>query len=164
MVTNHAVTIGARPEQIWPWLTQMGWHLGGYYTPQWVDRLMFPNNWSSLDHLDPNLVRDLKVGDTIPDGPPGTAQYVVHEVHAPPTAGTDLDLAHSARMGREVQRPHHLGLELHPHPGRRRQHPSPLTRARTDVTAMVRRVLPLHHHPGGLRHGHRDAPRPQETR
>ena len=83
MVTNHAVTIGARPEQIWPWLTQMGWHLGGYYTPQWVDRLMFPNNWSSLDHLDPNLVRDLRVGDTIPDGPPGTARYVVHEVDAP---------------------------------------------------------------------------------
>jgi hypothetical protein len=83
MVTNHAVTIGALPEQIWPWLTQMGWHLGGYYTPQWVDRLMFPTNWSSLDHLDPNLVRDLQVGDTIPDGPPGTAQYVVHEVEAP---------------------------------------------------------------------------------
>jgi hypothetical protein len=83
MVTNHAVTIGARPEQIWPWLTQMGWHLGGYYTPQWVDRLMFPNNWSSLDHLDPNLARDLQVGDTMPDGPPGTAQYVVHQVQAP---------------------------------------------------------------------------------
>lgn len=83
MVTNHAVTISARPKQIWPWLTQMGWHLGGYYTPEWVDRLMFPNNWSSLDHLDPNLVRDLKVGDTLPDGPPGTAQYVVHEVDVP---------------------------------------------------------------------------------
>jgi hypothetical protein len=34
MVTNHAVTIGARPSQIWPWLTQMGWHLGGYYIPE----------------------------------------------------------------------------------------------------------------------------------
>src|SRR5690606_36523694 len=73
----------ASPEQIWPWLTQMGWHLGGYYTPVWVDRLKFPNNWPSLNHLDPNLVRDLHVGDTIPDGPPGTAQYVVHEVAAP---------------------------------------------------------------------------------
>ena len=61
----------------------MGWHLGGYYTTEWVDRLIFPNNWSSLDRLDPNLVRDLEVGDTLPDGPPGTAQYVVHEVEAP---------------------------------------------------------------------------------
>jgi hypothetical protein len=83
LITDHGVTIGARPEQIWPWLTQMGWHLGGYYTPAWVDRLMFPTNWSSLDHLDPNLVRDLRVGDTIPDGPPGTARYVVHQVQAP---------------------------------------------------------------------------------
>jgi hypothetical protein len=80
LLTNHAVTVGAPAEEIWPWLTQMGWHLGGYYTPHWVDRLLFPENWSSLDRLDPRLVRELRVGDVIPDGPPGTAYYVVHEV------------------------------------------------------------------------------------
>lgn len=85
MVTDHAITIDTPPERIWPWLTQLGWHLGGYYTPDWVDRLLFPQNWSSLDHLDPELVRDLRVGDTIPDGPPGTAWYVVDEVDAPRT-------------------------------------------------------------------------------
>ncbi len=84
-VTDHATTIAAEPEQVWPWLTQMGWHLGGYYTPGWVDRLLFPANRPSLDRLDPALVRDLRVGDTIPDGPPGTAWYVVHEVDAPHT-------------------------------------------------------------------------------
>ena len=47
------------------------WHLGGYYTPEWVDRLLFPENWSSLEHLDPALLRDLRVGDTIPGGAPG---------------------------------------------------------------------------------------------
>jgi hypothetical protein len=83
MVTNHAITINASPDAVWPWLTQMGWHLGGYYTPRWVDRLMFPQNWSSLDHLDPALVRNLAVGDVIPDGGPGTAWYVVAEVNAP---------------------------------------------------------------------------------
>jgi len=83
--TDHAVTIDAPPEQIWPWLTQMGWHLGGYYTPAWVDRLLFRQNWPSLDHLDPALLRDLEVGDTIPDGPPGTAWYIVTEVDAPDT-------------------------------------------------------------------------------
>ena len=57
VVTDHAVTIGAAPEAVWPWLTQMGWHLGGYYTPRWVDQLLFPHNWSSLDRLDPALVR-----------------------------------------------------------------------------------------------------------
>jgi len=83
MVTNHAITIEAPAERIWPWLSQMGWHLGGYYTPAWVDRFLFPNNWSSLDALDPRLVRDLKVGDIIPDGPLGTAEYIVNEVQPP---------------------------------------------------------------------------------
>jgi hypothetical protein len=83
MVTDHAATIDAPAERVWPWLTQMGWHLGGYYTPAWVDRLVFPDNWPSLDRLDPRLVRDLAVGDTIPDGPPGTAWYVVARVEPP---------------------------------------------------------------------------------
>ena len=83
LVTNHAVTIDRPPGEVWPWLTQLGWHLGGYYTPAWVDRLLFPQNRPSLDHLDPALVRRLAPGDTIPDGPPGTAEYVVDEVEAP---------------------------------------------------------------------------------
>jgi hypothetical protein len=32
----RAVTIEARAEEIWPWLSQMGWHLGGYFTPHCV--------------------------------------------------------------------------------------------------------------------------------
>jgi hypothetical protein len=81
--TNHAITIEVRPADVWPWLMQMGWHLGGYYTPEWVDRMLFGQNWPSLDHLDPALLRTLKVGNTIPDGPPGTAEFVVVEVYAP---------------------------------------------------------------------------------
>jgi hypothetical protein len=84
-VTDHAITIGAPPEAVWPWLTQMGWHRGGYYTPRWVDRLLFPANQPSLDVLDPGLLRDLAVGDTIPDGPPGTAWFVVEEAGPPGT-------------------------------------------------------------------------------
>ena len=83
MVTDHAITIGAPPEAVWPWLTQMGWHRGGFYTPRWVDRLLFPANQPSLDVLDPALMRDLAAGDTIPDGPPGTAWYVVEEAGPP---------------------------------------------------------------------------------
>jgi hypothetical protein len=79
-VTNHAITIAAPPADIWPWLTQMGWHRGGWYTPRWVDRVFFPANWPSSDVLDPRLTSDLVPGDTIPDGPPGTACYVVNTV------------------------------------------------------------------------------------
>jgi len=82
-VTNHAAHLPAPPEDVWPWLTQLGWHRGGWYTPRWVDRVLFPGNWPSADHLDPTLVRDLRPGDTIPDGPPGTAEFVVERVEAP---------------------------------------------------------------------------------
>lgn len=81
--TDHAATLDAPPSAVWPWLTQMGWHRGGWYTPRWVDRLLFPDNRASLDRLDPALVRDLRVGDTIPDGRPGTAEYVVAQVDRP---------------------------------------------------------------------------------
>ena len=83
LVTNHAATLDAPPEQVWPWLTQLGWHRGGWYTPRWVDRLLFPGNWPSADRLDPALVRDLQPGDRIPDGPPGTAEFVVEVAEAP---------------------------------------------------------------------------------
>jgi hypothetical protein len=104
--TDHAITIDAPPEEIWPWLTQMGWHLGGYYTPEWVDRLLFPQNWPSLHHLDPALIRDLEVGDTLPDGAPGTAWYVVTEVDAPHTlvlrSTTHLPPGWGDRFGAEI--------------------------------------------------------------
>ncbi len=82
-ITNHAATLDAPPEQVWPWLTQVGWHRGGWYTPRWVDRLLFPDNQASATTLDPQLVRDLQPGDIVPDGPPGTAQFVVERADAP---------------------------------------------------------------------------------
>lgn len=83
LVTNHAATLDAPPEAVWPWITQVGWHRGGWYTPRWVDRLLFPDNWPSATELDPDLVRDLKPGDTVPDGPPGTARFVVETAEPP---------------------------------------------------------------------------------
>jgi hypothetical protein len=83
LVTEHAIDVSAEPPDVWPWLTQLGWHLGGYYTPRWVDRLLFPANWPSLSRLDPALLRDLHVGDVVPDGPPGTAFYRVAVVEPP---------------------------------------------------------------------------------
>jgi hypothetical protein len=85
LVTNHAATLPAPPEQVWPWLTQVGWHRAGWYTPRWVDQLLFPDNWPSADRLDPLLLRTLQPGDTIPDGPPGTAEFVVELADAPRT-------------------------------------------------------------------------------
>ena len=66
-VTTHAATIDAPPARVWPWLVQMGWHRGGWYTARWVDRLLFPANEPSADRLLPEW-QGLAVGGTVPDG------------------------------------------------------------------------------------------------
>ena len=70
-VTMHATTIGAGPREIWPWLAQMGWHQGGWYTAQWVDRLLFPANLPSADRILPEF-QHRAIGDFVPDGAPET--------------------------------------------------------------------------------------------
>ncbi len=76
-VTTHAVTIDAPPERVWPWLVQMGWHRGAWYTARWVDRLLFPANEPSAERLIPEL-QHLDIGDRIPDGPPESGcEFVV---------------------------------------------------------------------------------------
>ena len=43
---------------------------GGWYTPRWVDRLLFPANGASTRTLLPGA--PLSAGDWVPDGPPET--------------------------------------------------------------------------------------------
>jgi hypothetical protein len=79
-VTDHAITVDAPPRAIWPWLAQMGWHRGGWYTARWVDRLLFPANEAAVDHIHPEW-QGLAVGDQVPDGAPETeCFFVVHEL------------------------------------------------------------------------------------
>lgn len=67
--TTHAVTIDAPPEHVWPWLVQMGWGRGQWYTARWVDQLFFHENGPSADRLHPEW-QDLRVGDRVLDGAP----------------------------------------------------------------------------------------------
>jgi hypothetical protein len=69
--TDHAVTINAPPSAVWPWLVQMGWGRGGWYTARWVDRLLFPANGPSADRIVPEL-QNIAIGTFIPDGAPET--------------------------------------------------------------------------------------------
>jgi hypothetical protein len=71
VTTDHAITIDAPPSAVWPWLVQMGWGRGGWYTARWVDRLLFPANGPSADRIIPEL-QHIAIGTFIPDGPPHT--------------------------------------------------------------------------------------------
>ncbi len=80
VVCTHAITINAPPQWVWPWLLQVGWHRGGWYTARWVDRLLFRDHWPSADRLLPEY-QHLSVGDFIPDGAPETGcGFVVLQV------------------------------------------------------------------------------------
>jgi hypothetical protein len=58
--TTRAITIAAPPEQVWPWLVQLGSGRGGWYSYDWIDN----DGQPSADRILPELQR-LQVGDQI---------------------------------------------------------------------------------------------------
>ena len=65
---THAVTVDAPPEDIWPWLVQMGSDRGGLYSYDWLDRLFGILDRPSANRILPEL-QQLSVGDKIHLGP-----------------------------------------------------------------------------------------------
>ena len=65
--TTLAIKVDAPPEDIWPWLVQMGYRRGGLYSYDWLDRLFGYLDRPSVDRIIPAL-QHLKVGDEIPIG------------------------------------------------------------------------------------------------
>jgi hypothetical protein len=74
LVSTRAITIGAPPDAIWPWLVQMGSGRGGAYTYDWIENL-FGLNMHSADKILPEF-QDLKAGDELPMGPGGPVMRV----------------------------------------------------------------------------------------
>jgi hypothetical protein len=62
-----AVTVMARPEDIWPWLMQIGYQRGGLYSYDWLDRLFGFLDRPSATRILPEF-QGLAVGDVIPLG------------------------------------------------------------------------------------------------
>jgi hypothetical protein len=70
---TQAVTIEAPPEEIWPWLVQIGYHRAGWYSHDWIHRLLgvagsVDDPRRSADRIVPEL-QDLAVGDLIEIAP-----------------------------------------------------------------------------------------------
>jgi hypothetical protein len=92
--TTHTVTIDASAEEIWRWLVQMGHYRAGFYAdPSWWDKYSdkYLRSLSrkeaeesgygfreipSDERIIPEF-QDLKEGDTILDGPPGSAFFTL---------------------------------------------------------------------------------------
>jgi hypothetical protein len=62
-----AVTVNAPPEDIWPWLVQMGTGRAGMYSYDWLDRLFGFLDRPSATRVLPEF-QQLAVGDKIPWG------------------------------------------------------------------------------------------------
>jgi hypothetical protein len=67
IVSTRAITIGAPPGAVWPWLVQMGSGRGGAYTYDWIENL-FGLGMHSADEVLQQF-QDVKVGDEFRLGP-----------------------------------------------------------------------------------------------
>ena len=65
MVFDRVSSIDAGPEDIWPWLMQLGKRRAGWYLPRGVERLLPPGRRAAR-RVDPRW-QTLSVGDRIPD-------------------------------------------------------------------------------------------------
>ena len=90
-VANRAIAIRARPEEVWPWLAQMGESpRGGFYSYQWIERLMgmrvenagrvlpayqHPQTGDILDRKGTMVVRGVEDGRWLVLGPPGEQAF-----------------------------------------------------------------------------------------
>lgn len=58
---TRAITIHAPPEQVWPWIAQLGYHRGGFYTYDLVDNGGEPSANRIIEEY-----QHIEVGDLIP--------------------------------------------------------------------------------------------------
>jgi len=63
---TRSVSVNARPEDIWPWIVQIGIKRAGRYSYDWIDNLGKP----SAERIIPEFQR-MEVGDIIPMSPDG---------------------------------------------------------------------------------------------
>ncbi len=140
---TRGVTVHSDPERVWPWLAQMGYGRGGWYTPEWVD--LFANRWvfgqkrkfpASAGELMPEH-QHVAVGDLICDGPDYASYFRVQHVEAPralvyrsirhPRRGSKIDITDPESPSRAEQGLRESGayfdftwaLVLTPHAGHR---------------------------------------------
>ncbi len=74
---TRAVTVSAGPEDIWPWLVQIGYLRAGLYSYDRLDN----NGVPSAEHIIPRY-QGLQVGDSLPIGPAFFVTVAVLEINS----------------------------------------------------------------------------------
>jgi hypothetical protein len=66
--TTRAVSLAAPPAEVWPWLVQMGFGRAGWYSYDWVERLIGAGDFAERGSAQSVLPRfqSLSVGDPVP--------------------------------------------------------------------------------------------------
>ena len=77
MIATRSITLDAPPEQVFPWLRQMGFGRAGWYSHDLIDNL----GRRSARRIHPEW-QDVQAGDPVPGGPLGFTAAIVD----PPTA------------------------------------------------------------------------------
>lgn len=75
MNATRAVTVRARPEEIWPWIQQIGFGRAGWYSYDLLDNL----GHHSSERIIPEL-QHMEPGDLVPAGPGENSGFWVKEV------------------------------------------------------------------------------------
>jgi hypothetical protein len=60
---THAITIDAPPEDVWPWIAQLGQNKAGFYSYRWIENLA-GCRMPDVDHVVPEW-QDIKIGDKV---------------------------------------------------------------------------------------------------
>jgi hypothetical protein len=89
--STRAITINAPPSEVWPWIIQIGYQRGGFYSYDWLERKAGLKNLQSTDQIMPTW-QGIQPGDTVSISPitpldvavlePGQA-FVLHAVMSP---------------------------------------------------------------------------------
>jgi hypothetical protein len=77
-ISTHAITNDAPPEQVWPWMAQMGAGRAGWYSWDAIDN----GRTASAMRVLPKL-QTIVPGDVMPAVPGATDAFVVAAVDAP---------------------------------------------------------------------------------
>ena len=66
--TTRAITISATAEDVWPWLVQMGFGRAGWYSYDWLERLIGAGDFAERGSAQAVLPRfqSLSVGESVP--------------------------------------------------------------------------------------------------